>query len=619
MMNQSSPFCILHSSLKGDFMSTPIPHWDLSNVFPSLESKEFDTAVIDLKCQIDEMEKYFAEKVSKTSASTPVKELAETAGSAIDQMNQIQELAGTIRAYIYSFVTTNSRDKAAMKKMSEFDQLGVRMQNLGTQFQAWVGTLSPVLDQIIGANESAKAHAFALQDAVRQSKYMMSAAEESLAAELSLSGATAWNKLQGTVTSQLSVDFELDSKVQKLPMPALINLHSHPDESVRRRAYEAEMAAWKTVEEPLAAALNGVKGTANTLNKRRGREDALHAAIDMARIDRPTLEAMLSAMEDSFPAFRHYFKAKARRLGKEKLAWWDVSAPVGESNKTYSWDEARDFILENFGKFSPDLAAFAKRAFENSWIDAEQRDGKRGGAFCMDVPGVKESRVLCNFDGTLDQVSTIAHELGHAFHNECAFKANKTVIQQDTPMTLAETASIMCETIVMEAVLAQTTDPAEQLATLETRLVGDAQVIVDIYSRYLFEKEVFERRAQSELSAEDLCEIMERAQKATYGDGLDERYPMKYMWTWKPHYYYPQLSFYNFPYAFGLLFATGLYAIYQQRGADFVPDYVNLLASTGEAPAVDLAARFGINIREKKFWADSLAILTRKIEQYEKL
>jgi pepF/M3 family oligoendopeptidase len=600
-------------------MTTPIPHWDLSNVFPSLESQEFDAAVASVKSQIDELEKYFAEKVGKTDAGTPVKELAPTVGEAIDRLNKLYELAGTVRAYIHAFVTTNSRDKVAMKKMSEFDQSGVRMQNLGTQFQAWAGKLAPVLDQVIGTNESAKAHAFALQDAARQSKYMMSPVEESLAAELSLSGSNAWNKLQGTVTSQLSVDFELDGKVQKLPMPALINLHSHPDESVRCRAYEAEMAAWKTVEEPLAAAMNGVKGAANTLNKRRGREDALHPAIDMARIDRPTLEAMLSAMEDSFPAFRRYFKAKAKRIGKEKLAWWDVFAPVGESNKTYTWDEARDFVLENFGRFSPDLAAFAKRAFESNWIDAEQRDGKRGGAFCMDLPGMKESRVLCNFDGTLDQISTIAHELGHAFHNECAFKANKTVIQQDTPMTLAETASIMCETIVMEAVLAQTSDPAEQLAILETRLVGDAQVIVDIYSRYLFEKEVFERRAESELSVDDLCEIMERAQKATYGDGLDERYLMKYMWTWKPHYYYTNLSFYNFPYAFGLLFATGLYAIYQQRGANFVPDYVNLLASTGEAPAADLAARFGINIREKKFWADSLAIITGKIERYDKL
>jgi pepF/M3 family oligoendopeptidase len=597
-------------------MTTSVPRWDLSNVYPSLESKEFEAAGTAVKGQIDDLEKLFADKVAKMDARTPVKDLAAVVGEAIERFNALYELSGTIRAYIASFVTTDSHNMLAMKKMSEFQMVGVRMQNLGTQFRAWVGKIAPVLEKIIEANPVAGAHAFALRDTAEQSNYMMSEPEEALAAELNLSGASGWGKLQGTVTSQLTVDFELDGKVQKLPMPALINLHSHPDESVRRRAYEAEMKAWETVREPLTAALNGIKGTANTLNKKRGRTDALHSAIDMARIDRPTLEAMLGAMEASFPTFRKYYLAKAKRLGKAKLAWWDVFAPVGKSDKAYTFDEARDFVIEHFGEFSPELATFAKRAFENRWIDAEQREGKRGGAFCMGIPLVKESRVLSNFDGTLDQVSTIAHELGHAFHNECAYRAGKTEMQQDTPMTLAETASIMCETVVMEAVLAQTSDPQEQLAILETQLIGDAQVIVDIYSRYLFEKEVFERREKSELSADDLCEIMERAQKATYGEGLDEKSLHKYMWTWKPHYYSAFLSFYNFPYAFGLLFGIGLYAIYQQRGADFVPDYKALLASTGEASAADLAARFGIDIRQRKFWEDSLAVIGKRIERY---
>ncbi len=597
-------------------MTDTIPHWDLSNVYPGLESKEFAADIEKLKGLIAEMEAFFANRVAKSDLKTNPKELGNLLGEAVDRWNALYELSGTLRAYVSSFVTTDSRDMVAMKKMSEFQMIGVQMRKLGVQFQAWVGEIAPVLDQAIQHNEIAAAHAFSLKETAEQSKYMMSESEEGLAAELNVSGASAWAKLQGTVTSQLTVEFELDGKLQKLPTPALINLHSHPDESVRRRAYEAELKAWESVREPLAASLNGVKGTINTLNKRRGREDALHSSIDQARIDRPTLEAMLGAMHDSFPTFRKYFKAKAKRLGKEKLAWWNVFAPVGKTDKSYSWDETRGFVLENFGKFSPDLEAFAKRAFDNRWIDAEQREGKRGGAFCMGVPGVKESRVLCNFDGTLDQVSTIAHELGHAFHNECAYQAGKTELQQDTPMTMAETASIMCETVVMEAVLAQATDPQEQLAILETSLIGDAQVIVDIYSRYLFEKELFERREKSELSADDLCDIMERAQKATYGDGLDENFLHKYMWTWKPHYYRPELSFYNYPYAFGLLFGLGLYAIYQQRGAEFIPDYKHLLASTGEASAADLAARFGIDIRQKKFWEDSLKVIGKKIDRY---
>lgn len=595
---------------------TDIPRWDLSNVFPSLESEEFQAAIVHVSRQIEELEQFLTEQVSKTNPSTPPATLGALLGEAVERFNALQELGYTVYAYIQSFVATDSRNTLAMKKLSEFQQVMVRFQVLGTQFQARLGKLAPVLDAALQTNAVAQAHAFNLKEAAEQSRYLMNEAEESLAAELSLSGASAWSKLQGTVTSQLTVEFELDGQTQKLPMPALINLRSHPNRDVRRRAYEAENKAWDSVRETLAACMNGVKGEVNTLNKRRGRQDALHSAIDAARIDRPTLEAMLSAMRDSFPMFQRYFKAKARHLGQEKLAWWDLFAPLGKTNSKYTWDEARAFILENFARFSPELADFARQAFDNRWIDAEQREGKRGGAFCMGVPAVKESRILSNFDGSLDQVSTLAHELGHGFHNYCAYQAGKTMMQQDTPMTLAETASILCETIVMQAVLQQVSDPQEELAILETMLNGDSQVIVDIYSRYLFEKEVFERREKSELSPEDLRDIMERAQKETYGE-LAAYQP--YMWTWKPHYYSAGLSFYNFPYAFGLLFGTGLYAIYQQRGEGFVSDYKNLLASTGEATAADLAARFGIDIRSREFWESSLKVIEKKIERYEQL
>jgi oligoendopeptidase F len=597
-------------------MSVSAPRWDLSNVYPSLDSKEFKAAVEDYKKQVAALEKFFKNKLSKANARTKASELAPLVGKAIDQINRTQSLSATIVPFIYSYVTTDSRDKLAMKALSEFEQASLPMSQLMTQFTAWVGRLAPRLDQIVKGSKSAKGHEFMLREAAEQSKYLMSPAEEALAAELSLSGGNAFGKLQGTVTSQLSVEFELDGRTEKLPMPALINLRSHPDEATRRRAYEAENKAWDEVKETLAACLNGVKGEANTLNKKRGRKDAIHASLDAARMDRKTLDAMLSAMKDSFPMFGKYFNAKARKLGKEKLAWWDLFAPVGSTDKVYSFDEARGFILENFGKFSPGLSAFAKRAFDSNWIDAEQREGKRGGAFCMEVQNLKESRILSNFDGSLDQVSTLAHELGHAFHNECAYKAGKTILQQVTPMTLAETASTMCETIVTEAVLATTNNPQEELAVLEAQIQGAGQVVVDIYSRYLFEKEVFERREQSELSADDFNDIMERAQKESYGDGLDARYLQKFMWTWKPHYYSAGLSFYNYPYAFGLLFATGLYAIYKQRGDAFVEDYKNLLASTGEEKAAVLAKRFSIDITKRKFWDDSLAIIGRRIDRY---
>ena len=263
------------------------------------------------------------------------------------------------------------------------------------------------------------------------------------------------------------------------------------------------------------------------------------------------------------------------------------------------------------------MADFAQRAFDQNWIDAEPRDGKRGGAFCMRIPAVEESRVLCNFDGSLDQVSTIAHELGHAYHIEC--QKGKKLLQYITPMTLAETASIFCETIIQEAALESASSADEELAILETTLVGDTQVIVDISSRYIFEQEVFERRKEADLSADELCEIITQAQIATYGEGLDENHLHPYMWAWKPHYYRYDISFYNYPYAFGLLFSTGLYAIYQQRGADFIPDFKDLLASTGLAIAADLASRFNIDIRSPDLWENSLAVIHKRIDRYLKL
>ena len=588
-----------------------LPRWDLTNVFPSLESDEFAAAVADVKGQMEDV------ALALTSAkNAPEGEMSRALADTIVRFDNLIRLARTIHSFIYAYVSTDSRNALARRKMSEFNQLEAQLEAMEIQWQTWVGRLGPALDDAIASNPTARDHAFFLRDLAEQSKYLMSEAEESLASELELSGATAWQQLQRTVTSQVTVDFELDGSVQKMPMTQLLNLRTHPDESVRKRAYEAENQAWDSVREPLAASLNSVKGTVNTLNKRRGRTDALHSAIDAGHIDRPTLEAMLAAMEASFPMFRRYFKAKAQHLGKEQMAWWDLFAPVGTLDKKYTWEEARTFILENFAQFSPELAAFAQKSFDRQWLDAEPRQGKVGGAFCMSLPGVKESRILLNFDGTLSQVSTIAHELGHGFHSFCIFQAGKTALQSTYPMTLAETASIMCETIATEAVLAQAENAQHELAILEEIISSAAQVVVDIHSRYLFEKEVFERREQAELSADEFCEIMERAQRATYGDGVDPAHLQKYMWTWKPHYYRAGLSFYNFPYAFGFLFSTGLYAIYQQRGAAFVPDYKALLASAGEANAADLAARFGIDLRSRTFWDDSLAIVEKYVDRF---
>lgn len=593
-----------------------LPHWDLSNVYPSLESEALRDDIAQVKRDIESLNAFLDQ--NHIRRDTPAQDdaaLQAILNGYLDQANALLKRYASIRAYLFSFISTDSFNQVARKMLSEIEPLGVQLSQIDTRFAGWLGGLLDALPRLT-TEGAARAHAFYLRETAEQSRYLMSDSEELLAAELSLSGANAWSKLHGTVTSQLTVEFERTGKTERLPMPALINIQQHdPDAEVRRAAYETELAAWDGVKETLAAAMNGVKGEVITLNKRRGRPNALHSALDQGRIDQTTLDAMLGAMQDSFPMFRKYLRNKAGRLGHDAgLPWWDLMAPVGHSERTYSWEETSRFVLTHFATFSERLAAMAQTAFANNWIDAEQRAGKRAGAFCMEVPAVEESRVLCNFDGSLDQVSTVAHELGHAFHNECL--KGKPQLQTVTPMTMAETASIFCENIIVDAALADAKNPAEELSILETDLIGKTQVIVDITSRYLFETEVFKRREKAEMSADEMSALMLECQQQTYGDGLDARYQHKYMWTWKPHYYRAGLSFYNFPYAFGLLFATGLYAIYKREGKSFVPAYEQLLASTGEGNAADLAARFDIDIRNKAFWQSSLNLIGQRIERY---
>jgi pepF/M3 family oligoendopeptidase len=567
----------------------------------------------------EELERYLElHNISRSntlSKDADFTELAATVAELINRINELYRLVNTLLNYTASYTKTDSYNAEAMQLMSKIQQQIVMAEQTHMRVKGWLGTLKDILPQVIRKDQTNQEHAFYLQESVEQSRYMMSDEEESLAGELSLSGLRAWENLQGTITSQLKVELEIDGIIEIHPLPTLQNIRRYnPDESLRRRAFEAEILALEGVREPLAACMNGVKGAANTLNFRRGRTDALHPSLDQARIDRDTLNAMMGAIEVFLPVFRQYLSTKAERLGKDVLAWWDLFAPVGQNDRTFSWEEAKEFIVTCFGSFSRELGMFARLAFDNHWIDAEPRNGKRGGAFCMRIPSVEESRILVNFDGSFDQVSTIAHELGHAYHIEC--QRGKSYLQYLTPMTLAETASIFCESIIIDASLKQATSTNEELSILETALIGDTQVIVDIFSRFLFETQVFKRREESDLSADQLCALIRNAQKAAYGEGLNPDHLHPYMWAWKPHYYRSDISFYNYPYAFGLLFSTGLFAIYQKRGDSFVPDFIDLLRNTGMDNAVDLASRFEIDIRAPEFWISSLKVINKRIERY---
>jgi len=595
--------------------SQKLPHWDLSNVYPGLESKELEADFGRARELIKDLEA-FQEKRGIGRLESPPEDPASV-GPVLDdllgRMNELAKLLQTLRPYIYSYVSTDSYNKVAAKRQSELEMLSVSFQKIYVRFEAWVGSLADALDAICEIAPVAREHRRALLDIVDESRFRMPTELEDLASELLISGGGAMWKLQSTVTSQLKVPFERDGATEHLPITVVRNLANSAEGDVRRRAYETEVRGWESIREPVAFALNGVKGSAITLSRRRGFRGVLHASLERNKIDQETLDALLASMRDSFPAFRRYFQSKAKKLGKTRLPWWDLFAPVGEAELRYSWDETIAFVVEQFGTFSDELADFAQNAFAKRWIDAEPRDGKTGGGFCMSVASVEESRILCNFDGSFDQLSTVAHELGHAFHSYC--QKGLPVLRKGAPMTLAETASIMCETIVTNAALDAAT-PAETLPILENHLINASQVIVDIYSRFIFESEVMKRRESAELSADDFCEIMLEAQRETYGDGLDGEHLHPYMWLLKPHYYSESYNFYNYPYAFGLLFGLGVYAIYEREGGAFIPRYKELLRGTGEGRATDLAAGYGIDIRSRAFWDGSIGVLKERIERY---
>ena len=599
-----------------------LPRWDMTPVFPSLESSEFAQGFSDVVRQIDELGAFFdAEHIGgqndATEAAPSDERTIRRLESAIERLNATIQSYRTLSAYISAFVTTNTRDALAQARYSELQRHSVRLSQLNTRFTAWVGTLD--VEALIAQSGMAREHAFALRKAKTSATHLMSPAEEALSAELNLTGGAAWGKLHGNVTSQLGVPLEIDGEMRETPMSVVRTLAFEADRDVRRRAYEAELAGWERVSVPLAAALNSIKGQVNVVTARRGWATPLDAALFDAHIDEPTLDAMLGAAREYFPVFRRYLKAKAHALGLQQLTWYDLFAPVAEGNKAWSYEEANRFIVEQFGMFTPRLSAFAARAFRENWIDAEPRPGKQDGAYCMWVQK-DESRVFANYKPAFGGMSTLAHELGHGYHN--MLLAGRTMLQRDTPMTLAETASIFCETIVRNAALAEAerdNDTTSQIEILEASLQGSCQVVVDITSRFLLEQGVFEKRRERELSVDELNALMLDAQRQTYGDGLDADALHPYMWAMKPHYYSAGRSYYNFPYMFGLLFGLGLYARYQQEGDSFTARYDDLLASTGLDDAATLAQRFGIDIRDGAFWRASLDLIRAAVERFEKL
>ena len=574
--------------------------WNLDPIYRGFDDPAWEADLTALK----ETAAAYSEFAESLSSQEPLAGLQR----GIELGERLAALVNKLATYASLRQSADSRDSVAGSQMGRI--LGVYSGVAGPDaaFRDWAAKL-PQLTELVAGDDSLREYRFLFGKMKASSKYLLSGQGETIMAKMSMSGGSAWSDMQQYLTSTVPVSY----RGQTTNLSAIRNLAYDPDPQVRREAYEAELACYDRIKDATAFALNSIKLETISDCQLRGYESPLARTLERSDMKRQTLDAMLGAMDEYLPKFWQYLKAKAKALGHENgLPWYDLFAPMGKSTTKFTAESARDYLVEQFAAFNPEEADMIARAFRDAWIDFYPRDGKAGGAFCAFAECVGESRILTNFDGAFGDVVTLAHELGHAYHNYCL--GSHRPLNRDYSMPLAETASTFNECVVMASAIGKAADDQEKLALIENQLQDSTQIICDIYSRFRFEAKVFENRQEQFMDADTLCGYMLEAQKQCYGDGLDPQRLHPYMWICKSHYYGP--TFYNFPYAFGGLFARGLYAQYEKEGASFVPKYKKLLQTTSVATAEDTAAVAGIDLTDRDFWRAALQTIADQIDLF---
>ena len=575
--------------------------WNLSVIYKGLDDPMYEA---DMKAYEEAVAE--AKAVIERAKALNEKERVEL---LLTQEEKIYELRQKLGEYVglAQSVDTTSGDLMAqysrlMKIEASYKPFEVAIHKIYAEIED--------MEKVIAESELAGYYAFRLRKIREEAGYLFSEEVEAMLTSMDMVAGSAWNQLHGYLTSTLKVDYE----GKQITLPEVRNLAYSPEREVRKKAYEAEVEAYEKIQDSVSFALNNIKSQAAMLSEKRGYASVLDMTLQQSRLQRKTLEAMMEAIKEELPAFRKYLRKKASMLGYENgLPWYELFAPMGKADKEYSLEEAKEYLITCFNEFSPQMSDMMARAFEEEWIDFYPKKGKVGGAFCAGVPCLKQSRILTNFDGSFSSVGTLAHELGHAYHNLQI--ENERTLNQDYPMPVAETASTFNEVHLGEYALKQAT-AEEKLNLLENDLKEQTQVIMDIYSRYLFETAVFEQSQSKFLMADDLNNLMLWAQKESYGEGLDQNFLNPGMWICKGHYYSANLSFYNFPYAFGDLFALGLYSLFEREGASFVEKYNALLNATATCTAEEAGKMVGIDLTDKAFWKAGLDQIAKKVEAF---
>ena len=578
-------------------------NWDLTVFYKDFDDPEFKDDLARLPKEIDAF---------TAAIAAPAEDEVSKLVSLVHQEEALSCLFERLSMMIELNFAVDANNKLANAALAPLMRANMDSSLAANAFSRYLASLDN-LDAIIDADDELKARAFALREAAEDAKHQLPEALEKPVLKMQLSGGEAFSHLRDKLDATLLVDY--DGK--QIPLSAVRALAYDGDADTRRRAYEAELASYKKIELPMSFCLNNIKAEGETMAALKGYKGVLDMALAHSRMDEKTLEAMWTAIREALPEVREYFKAKGRLLGHENgLPFYDLFAPVGQSTRTYTVEEARALLLDLFGKFCPEMGEMMRTAFDEGWIDMFPREGKSGGAFCSGYYAKNISRVMTNFAGSASDVSTLAHELGHAFNNRMLH--HKPIMMTETPMPLAETASTFNETLLISQLL-KTATPEEELTLLDSCLTEQTQTMVDIYSRFLFEQKVVAAQADHALDVDELKETMLWAQEQSYGDGLDPEYRHPYMWACKSHYYSTGVHFYNFPYAFGGLFARGLYARYEKEGEAFVPVYCDLLSRFGSDTIANVTASVGIDVTTPDFWREAVESVLVQVRRFVEL
>lgn len=458
--------------------------------------------------------------------------------------------------------------------------------------------------------------AFRLSEMRRDGQELLDEQSENIINTLALDGQSAWSQHYDTIVASIQIPFngEMLSAGQAFNI-----MMSSQDKAVRQELFEKWEKAWSEKADIFADTLNHLDGFRLNNYKLHGVDDFLKQPLEYNRLDKETLNMMWGTIQKNKQPIIDFLTRKAQLFGKDKMDWQDQDAPIvlGDfEERRYTFDQAADFIVENFKKFSPKMSEFAQMAFDKAWIEAEDRPGKRPGGYCTSLPKSQESRIFMTYGESVNEVSTLAHELGHAFHSHVMW--DLPTLNQDYAMNVAETASTFAELIVADATLKEAKTDEEKINLLDVKLQNAIAMFMNIHARFIFESNFYAARQKGLVATDEITRLMVEAQKEAYINGLGSYHP--HFWAAKLHFFIDEVPFYNFPYTFGYLFSLGIYAKASQHADGFEDQYIALLRDTASMTTEELAKKhLDTDLHQATFWQAGIDMVLKDIATFMEL